>query len=136
MAYRVIFCLYVWLVGPQPGLGPALMLWLQPDGQLHKNGKNNNGKSRTGKRAIELRVGDEIMCGGKWMHIERIITYRDNWIDDEAYANGPRNDGFYYYLKGETRTAQELREANRYADISPSSPHDQPQQHGNQRRGD
>jgi hypothetical protein len=76
MAYRVIFCLYVWLVGPQPGLGPALMRWLRPDGQLHKNGKNNNGKSRTGKRAIDLRVGDEIMCGGKWMTIERIIAYR------------------------------------------------------------
>jgi hypothetical protein len=68
---------------------------------------------RFAKRAIDLRVDDEIMCGGKWMKIESIRAYRENWVDDDRYAKGPNDDGYYYYLKGETRTAQQLRDASR-----------------------
>ena len=110
MTYRVIYCLDVWLVGPIPKLGPQLIVWLGPDGRIAKEHKNGNGKSRTGKRAIDLRVGDEIMCGGKWMTIESIEAYRENWCTGEEYEAGPSNDGYYYKLIGETRTVQELRD--------------------------
>jgi hypothetical protein len=46
-------------VGPIPRVGPELILWLQPDGYLLPN-SSSNGKSRTGRRAIDLRVGDEL----------------------------------------------------------------------------
>ncbi len=110
MTYRVIYSLHIHLVGPNPGLGPELIVGLGPDGRKAQEHKHGNGRSRTGKRAIDLRVGDEILCGGKWLTIERIQAYRENWCTDQEYAARPRNDGYYYKLIGETRTPQELRD--------------------------
>jgi hypothetical protein len=48
-----------------PSRSSALIVWLKRDGTAHNRGGTRNGRPRPPmRRAVDLRVGDELLCGG------------------------------------------------------------------------
>jgi hypothetical protein len=119
MAYRIIYRLQVRLeqLPTDPPRG-STFIYLE----LDRNGINGGrSKPRHKARAIDLRVGDEIMVNKCWRRIIDIKCQSDNYMSDEAAANRRADDdhGYAYKLKDETRTAEQLR-AERHDRLSAS----------------
>jgi hypothetical protein len=121
MPHRIIYSLRYWLEPlptDPPGSSTAITV------QLNRAGIScgRNSRPRHKKRTIDLRVGDELMCNGRWRKIVEIEADRQGWLNDEKAAARTDDYGYSYRLPGETRTAEEMRELQGRA-VSPPPLH-------------
>lgn len=102
--HRVIFSLYFGLERPSDERGRgalALVVQLRRDGQAHNMGKGNGRPRPPKRRTIDLRPGDELLCGGRWTRIASVLAYRAHWLTDSQAADrlaDAAGDGYVYRL--------------------------------------
>jgi len=106
--HRVIEAIYFELERPAgdsattPG---ALIIWLTRDGMTQNRSGIGNGRPRPPKRrTIDLRVGDYLLCAGRWARITGARAHSSSWLTD-AEAAVYQGNGYMYRLADVNRTA-------------------------------
>jgi hypothetical protein len=99
--HRIIHSLYFeleLLPEDSPRAIVALCVPLNRDGMPGGDPSCSNGRPRAPKcRTIDLRVGDQILCTGRWRTIRGIVAYRDGWFTEEQAATCG-SEGYVYRL--------------------------------------
>ena len=95
--HRVLRAVYFELA-PQPDepreSSHALIVWLDRGGM--SKAKGGNGKPRPPmRRTVELRVGDCLLCSGRWARITSARAFSSDWLT-EAEATAYSGDGYVY----------------------------------------
>jgi hypothetical protein len=112
--HRIIYSIYVELeppAGDASGAYEALCVPLKRDGMPGGNPSSSNGRPRPPKRrTIDLRVGDQILCMGRWRTIKSIVAYRDGWLTEQAAESSQVVDGYVYRLSTESPATQNSQE--------------------------
>jgi hypothetical protein len=78
----------------------ALVVWLDRRGM--SKAKNGNGKPRPPKqRTVDLRVGDCLLCDGRWARITGARQFSSAWLT-EAAAEAYFGEGYLYRMADPT----------------------------------
>jgi hypothetical protein len=115
VTYRIIYSLRFELEplsGDPPEGSRFVTVPLNHDG----TSGSRNGRPRNKARTIDLRVGDEMMCCGRWARIKAIEAVSENWMPDHE-AETHTGHGYAYLLKGEMRSPEQIR-AERHHSIA------------------
>lgn len=107
MVYRIIYSLDFALQPRRtdpPRLSRVLSVPLNMEGQA-SSGRTVPRPPK--QRIIDLRVGDQLLCNGRWETIIGITAARENWLTEEDAAK--RHDAYVYALPNEMRSVEELR---------------------------
>jgi hypothetical protein len=99
--HRVIEAIYFELerpAGDSTTTSGALIVWLARDGMTQNRSGVGNGRPRpTKRRTIDLRVGDYLLCAGRWARFTGARAHSSSWLTD-AGAAAYRGDGYVYRL--------------------------------------
>jgi hypothetical protein len=96
---RAIYFELALLPEEPPSKSSALIVWLNRDGTAQNRGGTHNGRPRPPKRrAVDLRIGDELLCGGRWAKITGARAFSSAWLTF-AEAAEYSGDGYVYRVR-------------------------------------
>ena len=93
--YRVISRVNYWVQPPRGAYSACLHVRLDRSGMPADKHQGNGRPRPPVRRTIDLRVGDEILVGGRWRRIVAIDVEADGWFEGDDAATWP-GDGYIY----------------------------------------